>query len=543
MRGLLSSLWARARSALPLLCLAASWLALRRGFFSRVDIPLWDETEYLATGWRLLHHADASTILPGSPLYLVWYAIWHALIRNPFTVLVAQWLLVDLCIALVIYLILRRRGAGAWLAYLGAAYWSVLAFTWDVPRVGFLAFLLVLLAVLAEDSARPRWTFVLLAAAALIRPEDALPLALWLGLRGWPRLPRRRRLAVLIGIPVLAVLALAIVGPARLGGGRVWTAFGQHYSLRWAAAHPGAGIDPWVDWESVATANFPGAHSLGAACLINGAEVLRHLVRNLADLPGVLVGLVASPLLPGNVLGPAILVALLLAIAVRRNWPSAVGWRPSPLLLVACASVLPSFLVKPKAVYLLPLLLVILFGILRAARSLAGQARLAVRFSGGLCAAVTLLLWLVPAQPAVQRPVSTALASVLQVWQAQPGANWRMLEADGGWCAYVDLERCTSLWLGRKPHETPFGQYLAEVRANAVLVSEAFRRDVRVRNDDEWKRFVRDPASFGFRLTMTNPGYALYLGRSGYGEAGLPGEQRSPTTASAPGTTTEGLSQ
>jgi len=49
------------------------------------------------------------------------------------------------------------------LAYLGAAYWSVLAFTWDVPRVGFLAFLLVLLAVLAEGSARPRWTFVLLA--------------------------------------------------------------------------------------------------------------------------------------------------------------------------------------------------------------------------------------------------------------------------------------------------------------------------------------------------------------------------------------------
>jgi hypothetical protein len=329
---------------------------------------------------------------------------------------------------------------------------------------------------------------------------------------------------VLIGIPVLAVLALAIVGPARLGGGRVWTAFVQHYSLRWATAHPGAGVDPWVDWEPVVTASFPGAHSLGAACLINGAAVLRHVVRNLADLPGLLVGLVASPSLPGNVLGPAILVALLLAIAVRRNWPSAVAWRPSALLLVACASVLPSFLVKPKAVYLLPLLLVIMFGILRAARSLAGQAGLASRFSGGLCATVTLLLWLVPAQPAVPRPVSTTLASVLQVWQAQPGANWRMLEADGGWCTYVDLEHCTPLWLWRKPHETPFGQYLAEVRANAVLVSEAFRRDVRVRNDDEWKRFVRDPASFGFRVAMTNPGYALYLGRSGHGEAGLPGE-------------------
>src|ERR1039457_6123640 len=50
-------LWAAWPTVVPLVCLVASWFALRRGFFGHVDIPLWDETEYLASGWRLLHHA------------------------------------------------------------------------------------------------------------------------------------------------------------------------------------------------------------------------------------------------------------------------------------------------------------------------------------------------------------------------------------------------------------------------------------------------------------------------------------------------------
>ena len=86
-----------------------------------------------------------------------------------------------------------------------------------------------------------------------------------------------------------------------------------------------------------------------------------------------------------------------------------------------------------------------------------------------------------------------------------------MLEADGGWCTYVDYEKCQALWLVKKPVDTTFAEYLRDVNANAVLVSDNFRKNSGVRRDPEFARFVGDPASFGFRLVMSNPWHAFFL--------------------------------
>ena len=86
------------------------------------------------------------------------------------------------------------------------------------------------------------------------------------------------------------------------------------------------------------------------------------MASNLLEYPGLLVTLLASPALPGRVVGSAILSGLLLAVAARRRWPQPVAWHTSGLLLVACVSVLPSLLVKPKAVYALPIFLLTLIG-------------------------------------------------------------------------------------------------------------------------------------------------------------------------------------
>ncbi len=68
---------------------------------------MWDETEYLASGWRLLHHADTRTMLPGSPLYVIWYALWHLVAHDPIVVLYGQWLLIDLLLAASVYFVMR----------------------------------------------------------------------------------------------------------------------------------------------------------------------------------------------------------------------------------------------------------------------------------------------------------------------------------------------------------------------------------------------------------------------------------------------------
>ena len=498
--------------ALPLACLVGSWMALRRGFFSRVDIPLWDESVYLDAGWRLLHHADTTTSLPGCFLYTVWYAVWHVLVSDPSALLYAQWLVVDLSLSIALYFVMRAAGARGLLAYLVATYWSALVFAADPPRVGFFALLLVLLAVLGEYRGRLARTGALLAAAAMTRPEYVLVLVSWLAIRGWPRLTRRARRIAIVGIPAGLLLLATLVGTG-IGGNRLWHAFGQHYSVRWSARNPSVPVEPWADWETATSASFPGAHSLGQALISNPAEVVRHVAENLREYPGLLVTLVASPALPGRVLGPALIIGILLAIGLRRRWPHPVDFRPPALLALACVSSLPSLLVKPKAVYALPLVLLALFGVARAARSLAASPERARPWlAGTVCALLTVALWLVPPAPAASLPNATAVAQLRSVW-AQQGADerWRMLEADGGWCPFVDHERCTSLWLLDKPAHTGFAQYVRESNVNAVLVSSKFRDNAGVRFDPDFSRFLAAPASFGFRPIFSTPKHTFFL--------------------------------
>ncbi len=464
----------------------------------------------MASGWRLLHHGDIHTVLPGSFLYVIWYALWHLVVHDPIIVLYGQWLLIDLLLAVSVYCVVRAGGASGLFSYLVAAYWSALVCASDPPRVGFFALLFVLLAVLAEYRGRRTWALLLIVAAALSRPEYLLAALLWLLIRGWSRLGRRARIVVVGGVPVVALLALTGAIPG-LGGERIWVAFGQHYALRWAAEHPALLPEPWADWGQAMAVSFPGAHSLGDALLTNPREVLHHVAGNLLGYPSLLVTLVASPALPGRVVGPAILSGLLLAVGMRRRWPQPVAWRVPTLLLVACASALPSLLAKPKAVYALPILLLILMGMARVARSLGGAA-VGERMGVGVCAAVTLALWVVPATRSSALPNAATVAGLRSIWSRQgPNPQWRMLEADGGWCTYVDLERCRALWLLKKPATTPFAEYLREVNANAILVSDNFRKYSGVRRDPEFARFEHEPASFGFRLALSNPRHALFL--------------------------------
>jgi hypothetical protein len=58
---------------------------------------------------------------------------------------------------------------------------------------------------------------------------------------------------------------------------------------------------------------------------------------------------------------------------------------------------------------------------------------------------------------------------------------------------------------------TTFAEYLRETSANAILVSDNFRKYPGIRQDPEFARFERDPASFGFRLVLSNPWYAFFL--------------------------------
>lgn len=502
----------RAWRALPLLCLICAWIGLRRGFLRRTDIPLWDETEYLAAGWRLLHHGDTSSLLPGSPLYLGWYALWHLLVRDATAVLYAQWLTVDLGIAVASYLVMRASGVGRIAATLTTTYFSLLVFSSDQPRVGFLAFLLVLIAGLCESRGKRLATGALLAGAVLVRPEYLLALLVWMVVQAWPRVRSRTRWLLAGGLGATLLLG-ALATFSGIAGARPWTAFGQHYALRWAERNPSLPLDPWTDHAEVVASVFPGATSLGDALRVNPGELLRHVFGNLADTPGLLVTLVLSPALPGRLLGPLLLVVMLLAGALRRSWPQLPSWRTPPVVWIACASVVPSLLAKPKAVYALPLVWLVLLGLTRLGRSLLPAEPLRKPWAVGLAwAGLALLPWALPVQPARPLPVAETITHLQSLWSQQPAhVRWRMLEQDGGWCTYLDPERCTAIWLWEKPVALSLQDFLSRQNVNAVMVSPAFLRSLRARNDAELTRFQREPAACGFREFRLGHGRTLYL--------------------------------
>ena len=303
--------------------------------------------------------------------------IWSRTIRSSCSTAVA---LIDLLLAASVYFVMRGGGASRPFAYFVATYWSALICMLDPPRVGFFALLLALLAVLAEyrgkHLGRPSCCW---------QPRHFLDQnTYWQGFSGCSSEAGR-------GLPAARDLRLRWLRPSPwhsrlrvLFRGCVASAYGPPLAstipCAGAAEHPPLLDDPWVAWGRAVAIGFPGAHSIGGALLTNPREFLHHVVGNLYEYPGLLVSLAASPALPGRVVGPAILSGLLLAVAVRRRWPQPVAWRTSTLLLAACASVLPSLLVKPKAVYALPLVLLILIGMARVARSL--PARRALNAAG-----------------------------------------------------------------------------------------------------------------------------------------------------------------
>jgi len=174
-----------------------------------------------------------------------------------------------------------------------------------------------------------------------------------------------------------------------------------------------------------------------------------------------------------------------------------------------------SLLVSPKAVYALPLVWLVLFGLARLGRSLLPSEPVKKPWALALVwAGLAVVPWGLPTMPSRPLPVAETIAPLQTQWSRQavnPRTRWRMLELDGGWCSYLDLDRCAPIWLWKKDPSLGFSDFLRQEGVDAVVVGPAFLRSLRVRNDAEFARFRQEPASFGFREIRLTHDHTLYL--------------------------------
>jgi len=132
--------------------------------------------------------------------------------------------------------------------------------------------------------------------------------------------------------------------------------------------------------------------------------------------------------------------------------------------------------------------------------------------AGWVLAGLALVPWLLPPAALPPRITLRTMLALRSVWEAQPAkTEWRMLEADGGWCTYLDVARCTWVESHLKRRAVPWSRFLRENRINSVVVSQRLIADAAYRDDPEFREFYLRPAGRGFRPVFRNELAILFL--------------------------------
>lgn len=467
-----------------------------------MDLILMDETFSHAAAWRLLHGRGFSLSPEGSPLYSAWCAVWQVIAGGDLVVAYfAQWLATDLLLSLAVFAFLADRGCESHRCRERGGAVVVTG-----RRGQGLAARLLLRGIRGpvrsgDPGAHPATRSARGPGAGDAREARVRGAAY--GFRHGSRAPW-----------TAAGLACGrrVTGRGRGARGglatssRLWTAFSQHYAWAVALETPGTIIDHWREHERVTAQAFPGANSVLEALRVNPRELVRHVSAN----AGRAIAVVADALVDSQVEGlNRALVFLVMLAAVLPLAGEASAGDPKIAATLALLSLIsvPSLFALPKGVYCLPVLLLGVVGFLRLAATVISAAARAlppvIRDSTVIVAAVSALFvcWHASPRPANQ-PNLEALGLLRRAHAQEGRPPWRLLEADGGWCVYVGLDRCETVMLHELPPEG-WRATLARSEANAVLVGPYWASARTVAQDPDFQRFAREPQEFGFRLVFT----------------------------------------
>ena len=334
-----------------------------------LDLPLWDESGYMAWSARWADPASPGHYLFNCPLYVLQYLVELRILGDTGTAFFFHHYFFKTASTVLLYAIVARWWR-CWPAALSLVLlWALSAFQAQQAILIYQAALFWLfLAILAAD-ASPLVAIGCLLLAACVRQEYQFALAAftgwlaWRKLRGrlsWPELvaknPDRRLFAAAASVP-LFVLAGYVLSQVSVTGSsdRAWFAFQQHYAVRAVAEGNASGINPWIDYPQLMQRDFPGAHSLAEAVRRYPAKVAGHLAGNLARVPAALVELLRPSVFRWT--STPLLIGALLALAWWRRSamddPVGLAAPGTALIAAALLALAPGLFIYAKDAYLL----------------------------------------------------------------------------------------------------------------------------------------------------------------------------------------------
>jgi hypothetical protein len=301
--------------------------------------------------------------------------------------------------------------------------------------------------------------------------------------------------------------------PILQGGGRAFPAFGQGYAWH-AIMDRHLSLDPFLNWEQIVRADFPGAKSLGDALRVRPGLVIVFLLKNAFGIPAWYVYS-----LPW---GAFCMGTILVAAWLCRPWAKFV--KPSDrshadnvlcaivLLVPPTISLIMAF---PREHYKLLALAALLFLFASATRTplaLAIRRRLTPahmlvsKVNDNLVSAGLAVLLLIAARPLpiVQQPTLAIAASMSSI-----GKVSTMLEASGGLCYYAK-PICKVVFAWTVPDGVDIKIFLDQEGIDAVAVGPSLLKVLA--NNPTFGRFVETATKDGWiRRDLPAPEGESYL--------------------------------
>jgi hypothetical protein len=474
--------------------LLALQLKVLWGVWQNWDLPLWDGASYFIYG-RTVATAFVFPPLEWSPAYAGFYGVFHWLLGGwgNLAVYLVHRVTVLVIVVWLLYAVLRKvlPPAVAWLMSAGFIVLQVGLTNHFVVHLFILIPLLAAyrLALSTSPYGRPL-AMASLVAAAFVRVEYVVAVVVvGVGLllldrrSGTPaarRRPGRVTWAALVLGGAAAVVMVARAGPSHAAVDRSWGAFGQHYAWGYQERHPEWNVNFWFNYTEAVQRSFGDAQSITQAALNNPGEMLTHILWNVGVAPRVGPELFAT--LPGMEWSLLILIAgavgLLIGAAQALSHRK---WSASPqavtLALVIAGTLIPlvisSLLIRPRAIYLMPVLPVILLlaglGLTNLLPATLTRRQLAAALpllaAGGI-------LWLPsPYAGQADRPV----LQIAQVLKALPvEGDFALLGPSArGLCAYSRPAHCQGIEIFQVPKDvTQFADYLAAENVKVIVVND-----------------------------------------------------------------------
>lgn len=479
------------------------WWVLR-GLEDTLDLPMWDESNYVARGVEWADSGGALGDLHTGPGFVVAYGVmsWWG---EADKIVYWQHYWVKIGGTLLLYLLLVKWWQ-RWPAAMAVALaWGCTWFQSEYPLLVYQsAWMWFLAAVIVIE----RWTLLGLVLAVWVVAfrqdyQFALPVAglavAWRWWKAgtnrqswWAHGGSRREQTVAKVVFAAALLATLWIGSQISLGGvgqRGWFAFQQHYAVRAVTVGEAVGINPLADYPEVMARDFPGATSLGEAWAINRPAVIRHVQWNLQQALWEVVKLwrpQSALLLPFMALLAAAVVALLLDARNRGSVERkrTVGWVGIVYAVGALLIVGPGLVVLAKGPYLLPVVPIVLFTVGYLFRAIGQRLPEVDQINGAVVGTVVLMLGVgllvgsdsVFKDRSFPKPVANRVAVLGEIWP-DDGRHTLLAYGASSYANYLGNNRCRAVEpinavTGSAVPDRKFSELLEDEQPFAVLVTK-----------------------------------------------------------------------